>query len=93
MMHLPLASGGLRLTVVRAGVAGGRNAGGVRSSAGYAVGGGGYTIYPSYAAAIDDWFNIMENRYINWGLTSVIPFAIHTLALLALQAGPTRSII
>jgi hypothetical protein len=48
-----------------------RNPGGVRSSAGYAVGGGGYTIYPSYAAAIDDWFNIVESRYINRGLTSV----------------------
>ncbi len=48
-----------------------RNPGGVRSSAGYAVGGGGYTIYPSYAAAIDDWFNIMDSRYINRGLTSV----------------------
>ncbi len=48
-----------------------RNPGGVRSSAGYAVGGGGYTIYPSYAAAINDWFNIVESRYINRGLTSV----------------------
>jgi len=48
-----------------------RNPGGVRSSAGYAVGGGGYTIYPSYAAAINDWFSIVESRYINRGLTSV----------------------
>jgi hypothetical protein len=48
-----------------------RNPGGVRSSAGYSVGGGGYTIYPSYAAAINDWFNIVESRYINRGLTSV----------------------
>src|SRR5690348_14058800 len=48
-----------------------RNPGGVRSSAGYAVGGGGYTIYPSYAAAINDWFDIVESRYINRGLTSV----------------------
>jgi hypothetical protein len=48
-----------------------RNPGGVRSSAEYAVGGGGYTIYPSYAAAIDDWFNIVQSRYIDRGLTSV----------------------
>src|SRR4051794_26485986 len=48
-----------------------RNPGGVRSSAGYAVGGGGYTIYPSYAAAINDWFSIVKSRYINRGLTSV----------------------
>jgi len=48
-----------------------RNPGGVRSSAGYAIGGGGYTIYPSYAAAINDWFDILESRYINRGLTSV----------------------
>ena len=48
-----------------------RNPGGVRSSAGYVVGGGGYTIYPSYAAAINDWFDILESRYINRGLTSV----------------------
>ncbi len=48
-----------------------RNPGGVRSSAGYTIGGGGYTIYPSYAAAIDDWFQIVESRYINRGLTSV----------------------
>ncbi len=48
-----------------------RNPGGVRSSAGYAVGGGGYTIYPSYAAGINDWFDIVESRYINRGLTSV----------------------
>jgi hypothetical protein len=48
-----------------------RNPGGVRSSAGYTVGGGGYTIYPSYATAINDWFDIVESRYINRGLTSV----------------------
>ena len=46
-----------------------RNPGGVRGSA--PVGEGGYTIYPSYTDAIYDWFNIIESRYINRGLTSV----------------------
>jgi hypothetical protein len=48
-----------------------RNPGSVRGSPGYPSGYGGYTIYPSYAAAIVDWFNILKSRYINRGLTSV----------------------
>ena len=50
---------------------GDHNPGGVRSSAGYPVDGGNYTIYPSYATAISDWFAIMKSRYISRGLTSV----------------------
>jgi hypothetical protein len=48
-----------------------RNPGSVRGSPGYPSGYGGYTIYPSYAAAIVDWFDILKSRYINRGLTSV----------------------
>ncbi|MBA2287366.1 MAG: glucosaminidase domain-containing protein [Ktedonobacteraceae bacterium] len=52
-----------------------RNPGGVRSSAGYPTDHGAYTIYPSYATAINDWFNIVKSRYINRGLTSVYTIA------------------
>ncbi|MEO6890687.1 MAG: hypothetical protein ABI456_14875 [Ktedonobacteraceae bacterium] len=52
-----------------------RNPGGVRSSAGYPTDHGAYTIYPSYSAAINDWFNIVRSRYINRGLTSVYTIA------------------
>ncbi|MBE3561619.1 MAG: glucosaminidase domain-containing protein [Ktedonobacteraceae bacterium] len=48
-----------------------RNPGGVKGSSNYPVAHDGYTIYPSYAAAITDWFNIVKSRYINRGLTSV----------------------
>lgn len=48
-----------------------RNPGSVRGSPGYPSGYGGYTIYPSYAAAIVDWFDILKSRYIDRGLTSV----------------------
>ncbi|MDQ2716292.1 MAG: glucosaminidase domain-containing protein [Chloroflexota bacterium] len=52
-----------------------RNPGGVRSSAGYPTDHGAYTIYPSYGAAINDWFNIVRSRYVNRGLTSVYTIA------------------
>jgi hypothetical protein len=45
------------------------NPGGVQASPNYPS--TGYTDYPSYAAAETDWFNIVQNRYINRGLTSV----------------------
>lgn len=50
---------------------GDRNPGGVRASASYPSDAGGYTIYPSYAAAIQDWFSIVQQRYIARGLTTV----------------------
>jgi hypothetical protein len=48
-----------------------RNPGSVRGSPGYPAAFDGYTIYPSYAAAVTDWFNILRSRYVNQGLTSV----------------------
>lgn len=47
-----------------------RNPGSVRGNAGYPTAFDGYTIYPSYAAAINDWFTLLRNRYVNRGLTS-----------------------
>jgi hypothetical protein len=49
------------------------NPGGVQASPNYPR--NGYTIYPSYAAAVTDWFNIVQSRYINRGLTSVYTIA------------------
>src|SRR5579883_1039789 len=48
-----------------------RNPGSVRGSIGYPSAYDGYTIYPSYTAAITDWFNVLQSRYISRGLTSV----------------------
>ena len=48
-----------------------RNPGSVRGSPGYPAAFDGYTIYPSYAAAVTDWFNILRSRYVSQGLTSV----------------------
>ncbi|HEU5228183.1 MAG TPA: hypothetical protein VFU49_10265 [Ktedonobacteraceae bacterium] len=48
-----------------------RNPGGVRASPAYPAAGDGYTVYPSYAAGISDWFNIVKGRYISRGLTTV----------------------
>src|SRR6266704_4365953 len=48
-----------------------RNPGSVRGSVGYPSAFDGYTIYPSYSAAIVDWFNLIRNRYVNRGLTTV----------------------
>ncbi|HEY4386411.1 MAG TPA: hypothetical protein VGN34_18290, partial [Ktedonobacteraceae bacterium] len=47
------------------------NPGGVRSSAGYPVGPGGYTLYSSYAEGVSDWFDLVKSRYVDRGLTSV----------------------
>ncbi len=54
---------------------GDHNPGGVRASQGYPTDAGGYTIYPSYAAAIQDWFSIVSQRYIARGLTTVYTIA------------------
>ncbi len=48
-----------------------RNPGGARGSVGYPSAFDGYTIYPSYSAAISDWFNLIRNRYVNRGLSTV----------------------
>ncbi len=47
-----------------------RNPGSVRGNPGYPAAFDGYTIYPSYATAINDWFILLRNRYVNRGLTS-----------------------
>ncbi len=47
-----------------------RNPGSVRGTAGYPAAFDGYTIYPSYTAAINDWFTLLRARYVNRGLTS-----------------------
>src|SRR5205807_323818 len=49
---------------------GDRNPGGVRASGGYPADAGGYTLYPSYEAAVSDWFAIVKGRYISRGLIS-----------------------
>ena len=51
------------------------NPGSVRGSAGYPSASDGYTIYPSYAAAIADWFQLISTRYVGSGLTSVYTIA------------------
>ena len=48
-----------------------RNPGSVRGSVGYPSAYDGYTIYPSYSAAIVYWFNMLKNMYINRGLSTV----------------------
>ncbi len=48
-----------------------RNPGSVRGNVGYPSAFDGYTIYPSYSAAIVDWFNLLRSRYVDQGLTSV----------------------
>ncbi|HLG60686.1 MAG TPA: hypothetical protein VKY19_02055 [Ktedonosporobacter sp.] len=47
------------------------NPGGVRASPAYPAAADGYTIYPSYAAGVSDWFNVVKSRYTNRGLTTV----------------------
>ena len=48
------------------------NPGSVRGSVGYPSAFDGYTIYPSYSAAIVYWFNILRNTYVNnRGLSTV----------------------
>jgi hypothetical protein len=51
------------------------NPGGVRGSVGYPSGGGGYTIYPSYAAAASYWFQMMRSVYVARGMTTVYSLA------------------
>ncbi|MBV9230337.1 MAG: glucosaminidase domain-containing protein [Chloroflexi bacterium] len=46
-----------------------RNPGGVRGSPGFPSA-YSYTMYPSYAAAVTDWFNVLNSRYVSRGLTS-----------------------
>jgi hypothetical protein len=48
-----------------------RNPGSVRGSVGYPSAYDGYTIYPSYSAAIIYWFNMLKNMYVNRGLSTV----------------------
>jgi hypothetical protein len=52
-----------------------RNPGSVRGSAGYPSAFDGYTIYPSYSAAIVYWFNMLRNNYVNRGMRTVYAIA------------------
>ncbi len=52
-----------------------RNPGSVRGSVGYPSAFDGYTIYPSYSAAIVYWFNLLRNGYVNRGLSTVYVIA------------------
>lgn len=47
------------------------NPGGVRGSIGYPSGSGGYTIYPSYAAATTYWLHMIRDNYVDRGLSTV----------------------
>jgi hypothetical protein len=50
---------------------GDHNPAGVRDGAGYPADYGGYTIFPSYTAAIDYWFGMIRQRYVDRGLNTV----------------------
>lgn len=52
-----------------------RNPGSVRGSIGYPSAYDGYTIYPSYTAAVAYWFPLLKRNYINRGLTTVSTIA------------------
>jgi hypothetical protein len=52
-----------------------RNPGSVRGSVGYPSAFDGYTIYPSYSAAIVYWFNMLRNNYVNRGLETFYAIA------------------
>lgn len=52
-----------------------RNPGSVRGSIGYPSAYDGYTIYPSYSAAVTYWFSMIKRVYINRGLTTVYAIA------------------
>ncbi len=52
-----------------------RNPGSVRGSVGYPSAWDGYTIYPSYSAAVVYWFNMLRTRYVDQGLSSVYVIA------------------
>ena len=47
------------------------NPGSVRGSIGYPSAYDGYTIYPSFTAAVNYWFPMLKRNYINRGLTTV----------------------
>ncbi len=51
------------------------NPGSVRGSFGYPSDGDGYTIYPSYTAAVAYWFNLLRTNYVNRGLNTVYSIA------------------
>src|SRR5690242_5879534 len=48
-----------------------RNPGSVRGSIGYPSAYDGYTIYPSYGDAVVYWFHMLQNMYVNRGLSTV----------------------
>src|SRR5690348_5926980 len=48
-----------------------RNPGSVRGSIGYPSAYDGYTIYPRYGEAVVYWFHMLQNIYMNRGLTTV----------------------
>jgi len=50
---------------------GDRNPAGVRGSPGYPSDFSGYTIYPSYAAAIVYWFGMIRHKYVDRGLNTI----------------------
>lgn len=52
-----------------------RNPGSVRGSIGYPSAADGYTIYPSYTAAVTYWFGMLKKNYIDRGLTTVSSIA------------------
>jgi hypothetical protein len=52
------------------------NPGGVRASPAYSSGLGGYTLYPSYAEGVQDWFRIVRDRYVDRGLSSVYTLCV-----------------
>jgi hypothetical protein len=52
-----------------------RNPGSVRGSVGYPSAFDGYTIYPSYSAAVVYWFKMIRNNYVNRGLGTVYVIA------------------
>ena len=52
-----------------------RNPGSVRGSVGYPSAFDGYTIYPSYSAAIVYWFNMLRKNYVNRSLGTVYAIA------------------
>jgi hypothetical protein len=51
------------------------NPGSVRGSTGYPSAFDGYTIYPSFSAAVTYWFGMLKRVYINRGLTTVFAIA------------------
>ncbi len=48
-----------------------RNPGSVRGSVGYPSAYDGYTIYPNYTDAINYWFHMLRNLYVDRGLSTV----------------------